>query len=390
MTRYVVPVPDPDPGADWETVVPGRYLYDVTGITAKLTTGGPAGVTAVDASGNGNDGIYNVDIPPVTFVAGLVAGDLALELGLGGAAAPNVTVDIPPAVIQWANPFTILFLWSNPTAGAGFGGRAYIAPPNSPTSFAIQLDISDGVLGVIRLGYQLGPDWISVPGVIPRDGNPHLIAVTITGSTVVMYVDGVAVTLASTDVNPAGGSPVQAGLFGVSGSGACSGIGDEYALFARALSAGEVVSVQAARGSFVAFSTAVLGLGPDAYYHLDDDGASTGRQPTLIVTDGTHELLAIPTGFPAVTTPGPYGYAWQPGLNADTQSVDGKLTTVAIPRLVIPAGYTVGVRTLDLQVTDQWSEISLWWDDAVQEALPEFNPYVYAPGVNLQYRQIGT
>src|SRR5690348_14913764 len=73
--------------------------------------------------------------------------------------------------------------------------------------------------------------------------------------------------------------------------------------------------------------------------------AASGRHVDLTVTNGTDEVLAIPSGFGPPPGAGPYEYAWQPDLNSSSQSADGLLTTVAIPRLLLPAGYVVGSRT---------------------------------------------
>src|SRR5204863_4308339 len=77
VTLSVVRIPNPPAGVDWSTVVPGAYLYDVTGITATLTTSAVVG-PMLDASGNARDGNYN-GAGPASFVPGLVAGDLALQ-----------------------------------------------------------------------------------------------------------------------------------------------------------------------------------------------------------------------------------------------------------------------------------------------------------------------
>lgn len=390
MTLYVVPIPDPAPGADWRTLVPGHYFYDVTGITAQLATGGTSLTVAEDASGNGNDGTYSGLGAGTPFVAGLVPGDDAINLTHAPAVNKATNVLVPPTLVDWSTNFTFACLWRNPSGAPdtffAFGGSGGIGPLS-----ILEFWWGDGPANAVILWDQVTNQWATALGAVPFDGLAHLLTVTRSGTTVAIYVDGVSVPLTITGGSPDTTPLDVAGVNGpFAGGGNGRGICDEWACWRRALTAGEVASLQAARGSFAAYSTATLALAPDCYYHMDGLVAGTGRQPSLIITDGTTELEAIPTGFAAVGTPGPYQYSWQPRLNADTQSTDGTLTTVAIPPLLLPAGYTIGTRTLDLQSADQWSNVVLWWDDAYQQQVVDFRPYEYPPGATLVYRQLGT
>ena len=65
MSLYTQVVPNPAAGADWSWPVPGKYIYDVTGITATLTTGIGASTNVPDASGHGNNGTIQIHSGPV-------------------------------------------------------------------------------------------------------------------------------------------------------------------------------------------------------------------------------------------------------------------------------------------------------------------------------------
>jgi hypothetical protein len=165
---------------------------------------------------------------------------------------------------------------------------------------------------------------------------------------------------------------------------------DEVAAYPSLLSAARVAAHNAARGSFAAYSAAVLADSPGWYYHLDDSLAGTGRTPSLVVTDGSHVVQSIGQGFSAPTTLSPYSYSWQPGVSANSATPAGTAISIAIPKLIVPAGYVVKSVTPDIQPTDQWSSVAVWWSTDIMDALGEVNPYAYPPGAFLQYHQQGT
>jgi hypothetical protein len=227
--------------------------------------------------------------------------------------------------------------------------------------------------------------------VIPEDGLPHLLAVTQTAGTVVFYVDGVAVANMFTSTSPPSNTMTQAGINGpFPGNGIGEGTCDEWAVWQHVLSPADIASLQAARGSFGAYSAAVQALSPTIYYHLDDDSTALGRTPVLEVTNGTHAVGDFTNSFPAVTTPGPFRYSWIVGLGNAAQTLFGQLTSTPLPPLILPGGYTVGTFTPDLTAGDQWSNISLWWNDSLQALLQGTNAFDYGDGAYLVYHQIGT
>lgn len=384
MTLYVVTLPDPPAGEDFLFTVPGRYLYDVTGITAELDTGGPTPTIAADASGNGHDGTYHA-VGGAQIVPGILpaGGDGALDCSggtLGATARAHVT--LPAAMIDWSQPWTVE-AWVQSTTGVG----DIVLSMDTFTGNLVQVQVSAGPPGLQQIKVQAGNGgvtWDFTPTLI-ADGAPHYVVATWDTANVHAFLDGTELVL----VTP--GDPIPVFVPDSNTLASANGTNngnlatlDEVAIY-DVLLPDIVIGAHyaAASVSFAAYTAAVLGDAPFSYYHMDDTSGG-GRQPSLIVTNGTTELEAIPTGFPAVSTPGPYEYSWQPGLNADTQSTDGTLTTVAIPRLLLPAGYTVGPRTLDLAPTDQWSNVALWWDSRIQDKTVGLAPYDYPPGALLR------
>jgi hypothetical protein len=383
MALYVIRPPNPPAGADWLAAVPGQYVYDVTGITAVLTTGTLPG-HMIDASGNNRNGFY-VPITGAGFpapVAGLVAGNGARRFADLGATNSGMG-DVPGPTVDFAGAFTFECLIAS-FAGALNGDYIFAAD----TFVGSSVWVSIGTLGDIQLvrnGGIFQDVHQTAAGVLPYDNAGHYVAITFDGITALCYVDGALVpwTLNDPPVVMASGSfDMSIGQRFLTNA-PIEAIMDEVAVYPAALGAGQVAAHYGAiGGGIAAYAPAVLADGPGAYYHLDDT-VSTGRQVTLAITDGTHEPLQIPTGFAAVLTPGPYAYSWQPKLSAHAQTPDGTLTTVPIPQLVLPAGYTIGTQTLDIQPTDQWSDIAIWWSSDVMDSGVAIEPYKYPPGVTL-------
>lgn len=386
MTLYVIRPPNPPAGRDWTAAVPGQYLYNITGIVATLTTASGASPTALDASGHGRNGTYDPVIPPSVFVPGLVAGDLALQCQTP--AFVNVNgVTVPPGGIRWDQDFAIAF-WYRIDGGAGQTPDAFVASATPNPGFLL-VRIHYGANGNV---YQIGnnvADWRTALNSVPVDNNPHFVVVMWSGGVMSVSVDGAAVGFSLMGVAGSGG-PMTDASWAEDGAGSPSGphVMDEVAIWNTALTQANATAMfNAAAGGFAAYSAAVLALNPWGYWHLDDYAPPGGRQVTLAVTDGTNELEQLPTGFPVSAGLGPFRYSWTPDLNASTQVPSGSPTTVAIPRLILPAGYTVGTETPDLASGDRWSGITIWWDSNLMDAARGLNPYDYPPGAKLVYRQ---
>lgn len=381
MPLYVIRPPDPPQGQDWQSAVPGQYLYDITGITATLNKPAGAPTVAVDSSGNGNDGTYTQVLGANPFVPGLVTGNRAVTMG--GSPTPG-TVDgvrVPHTLIPPLSDFSVVMLWENfepfpvlfyPLNGIGNGGPG----------ISFQITDSPGV--PLTLTNAASWTWQSDPDSIPNDNLPHLIGVTLEAGIVRFYVDGNLLGYSSIAGTPFTSDYDTLGInAGDGGSSAGSGTADEWACWTRALDAFEMGALNNARADFATYSAEVLSLSPDVYYHLDDGSPVGGRQVVFDVTDGSYLVEEIPTGFAVTTADGPFLYSWQPKLASSSQTHAGASTTVAIPRLILPAGYTVGTNTLDLLPTDQWSDIAIWWDSSIMDTLN--NPYEYPPGWHITF-----
>lgn len=387
MPLRTVAIPNPPAGREWVALVPGKYLYDVTAITATLAT--PGGFTTMhDASGNAHNGFYASTGGFPTSVAGIVAGDAAAQFGALTGTHPCASATIPPTVIDWTGPFTIEFY---ATLGTGFNA-GYVVAVGPIVTGSYQLSLYLDTSGNLRLERQDGftaDDWLYDLSALVLDGLGHRYCITYDATDAVLYLDTNVIAPLSSVVN---GPTLTAATSARVNEHQASNTGvpfvlDELAIYDHALTAGDdAAHAAAAAASFTAYTSAVLANTPGGYYHLDD-GASTGRQPVLTVVTSTGIVEMIPTGFPISSAPGPYRYSWNPNLPASTQSPDGTVTTVAIPRLLLPAGYSVGTFTPDLETTDQWSDITLWWSDDAMNALDPINIYAYPPGVKLVYRQ---
>lgn len=388
MALYVIRPDNPPPGEDWLASVPGQYLYNVTGVYATLVTGDPAPTTMVDASGNGWDGDYNPSGPYPLSVPGLVAGNGAKYFGPSD--FPNVCANAQAngAILDPANDFTVEF-WMQMDTGYLTIGKAIQfgnAFPVSPVQIAIDND--GNVTGDRKGSISQQAGGFDASAVI-TDGLPHHYVMTFTALAIRLYIDKNELTPIVSD--PLAGTVAPMPYVRINDPDFDRGLGaifDEVALYPSALSGADVAAHYDAAGvSFDAYVAAVLADLPAAYYHMSD-GESTGRQVTLSITDSNNETERVPSGFDPLATPGPYAWSWLPKLNSAAENATSATITVPLPTLLLPAGYTIGTKTLDIESTDQWSDIAIWWNSDAMDASQEFNPYAYPPGATLVYQQI--
>lgn len=388
MVLHIVNVPDEAPGADWSHTVPGKYLYDVTGVTAVLNAS--AALQMVDATGNGNDGHY-------TAGGGSVLADW---LGQPGAFVDNAAVQMlnagdPAGFLQatrvgattmvWNGDITIEF-WARIDA-TGNPVLIYDSA-NGTTGATVGIALDGGIL--LTLGNGEGYESVAIPAMF--DGAWHYCAVALP------FASNVSFTFDAT--NPAILSQVLPGLRfhqPTTDSGYSSPNGgpnvdtwwDEVAVYPVALSVLQrQAHFSASALGFAVYSGAVLADAPAMYFHLADQGGPGGRQVALEITDGTQTIELVPSGFAIDPAVGTTTYSWQPRLQARARSSDGTLLTVPTPELHLPAGYTLGTFTPDLGPDDQWTGIIIWWDDAYQTAQQAADSYLYAPGAHLVYQQV--
>lgn len=383
MTLRTVTVPNPDPGFDWFTVVPGQYVYDITGITATLSPAViPSGM--VDYTGNGNDGVYVTPNDPATFGAGAFTGDDALILGINGNATSRVGWTAPGGTAPLGGDFSIVY-WRADTSNFIFNHDLFYrgATPTDDVPFTVAFDGS-----LLSNGGGTNPFVQSAPAVFPFDGTWHMVGFTFDSGTGLLdcYLDGVLLTPASQFAGTIAAAPptaVEAGCrFPLDPSS--FGSMDEYAYFATNIGPTGMADLYATAPVFADWTAAVLAGTATCAYHLDGSGTSpTGRQVSLVVAQPSLQLQIIPSGEGIPSGSGPFRYSWSPQLPASTQTADGTLTSVATPRLILPAGYSVGTLTDDIQLLDQWSDITVWWDDALSGIGAGTDPFVYPPGATL-------
>jgi hypothetical protein len=378
---------DPPAGADWLTIVPGQYIYHVTGITGTLTTAGIAPFpNCHDASGNGNDATYTN--AGSIFVGGLVPGNKGIaRIGGNGdqinGTHPIVDVSVPFTYLEWVEfdapgPDDIQ-LGAYADSVVHFTGWNLIVPQGFPHRFFI--------IGVHNAG-GAATVWETANNTVPYDSAPHMLAVTFDPAATPqnnIYLDGMLLAWNVTDQPFFYNGPSAGWHFNI---GYSPFITDELAIVPGALTVGQIAALYAAGANFTTYEPAVMALAPYVYYHLDGvSSPATPRQTTLAVTDGITEVMQIPTGFALASGAGPYFYSWQPNLAAASQNPDGSVTTVPIPELILPAGYIITSETLDLQAADQWSGVLVWWDDDIMSGGGGAHPYAYPPGAHLIYQQ---
>jgi RHS repeat-associated protein len=167
------------------------YASTVLGNTPSLyyRLGDPSGTVAADSSGTGIPGTYNGNV--TLGGAGVVLGDsdhaVALDGGSAYISAPTnqaLQGDNTRTVELWFKTTSTNQqpLFDSGTAGAG-------------TGFVIALTQQDGVgfgppQNTPGIYVAFGSADIYLPGLSLTDGNPHYLAVTLSGTTVYVYVDG--------------------------------------------------------------------------------------------------------------------------------------------------------------------------------------------------------
>lgn len=387
MTLRTVQVPDPAPGRDWATTVPGNFIYNVTGITGTLETASvPNQLT--DASGNTNNGTYTHTGTFGLFSTGIVTGDDAWYPNLFNNVDPADGATIPHGLADWLNPFTLVWWQRIEVAEAG-GGVDWIASFDAGMSAQFNIieapDVSGA--GFAHFTFNAFPNfWATDNTCFNADGVDHMAAVVWDGAILTLYEDGVVVPWVLTGAPP--GTPTAAASTNLGNAAVGVGTWDELAIFPAALSAGDITTLYAAgRAGFAVWVPAVDALAPTAFYHLDGAASSAGRDVILVVATPEATIQAIPTGFGPSTAAGPFSYSWQPDMPASTETPDGKITTVGIPHLALQPGYSVGTFTVDIQPADQWRNVVLWWNDDLMNTAQNTHEYLYPPGAHYIYRQ---
>lgn len=364
MAVRVITIGAPAAGHDWQFTVPGQWYPYLYGVTATMNSAGPL-TTLADETGNGHTLTVLGDGAYIFPAAGPYAGganngsvshpwgntglnhqfaNTAMALAFGPA---NLTVDgwwkafQPTGGASNTGDFWGLFNGATCVSGASEGTNT-----NSPFDMGIS---TAATFNIVISGFSAYNVW-------------HHVAWTWDGANWHIYRDGALVT--TTALSPYAGSGVTM-QFCVPGDralgrwdGSCAGVG----FYTSALAAANIANHAAANSSASAYKTAVLADTPLAYWGLNALPTGPSRTVTLFVTDGTKTVAQFPASFPSTANQS-FTWSWQalgPGAQSST---DGQINSVPIPELAIAAGYQIGVKTLDLAGTDQWSNINIWFDD---------------------------
>ena len=229
------------------TLVAGGTLQLSRAPVVKLTfdsVSGSASGSIVTNNGTGGNTLNGVVVTNgssgVSFVAGKVGNALSLA-GDGSYIAINnrvTSLDGSTAGVNWT-----LAMWLKTSlAGAGFAYQGDGSWVSDNTAFYLnQGNESAGThVGAVRWG----GGWLTGTASV-NDGNWHFIAITDSGGTKNIFVDGNLDTSTTAWSNPSVGSQFWIGGTGDSGDGVAAMIGliDEVSIYNRALGQAEVRSL---------------------------------------------------------------------------------------------------------------------------------------------------
>lgn len=387
MSLRVVQVPDPPPGADFSYTVPGEYLERITGITATLTAapvqlGQMYAFTYDDTTGLGTfykDGVaFGSTVNPVLPTDGTM-----VQVTLAGSIFGTTVYDELAMYDLVLSAADIAALYA--AASANYSTYQATVMGLLPNAYYLCEPFpGDGTMvnfagGGSDLTYQLtAPPGAQVPGLVPgglaiRNAGDYIA----TGPFPPIGAGSFSI-IGWIHPDPGNSGLLLCNLEDVSGNGIISFVSRNVA--GQPLM--EVSRVTHLSGPPLqqdfASSVGVWTNGPVADPH---------RQVTLTVTNDTDEVIQVPTGFVEVVTAGVYQYSWQPDLNSSAQTPGAEVTTVPIPPLILPAGYTIASDTFGIGANDQWSNVTVWWDSNIMDAQAAQSAYLFPPPVHLVYHQ---
>jgi hypothetical protein len=382
MTLRTQQVPNPAVGTDWAFTVPGQWVMKILGVSATLTTTANP-VTATDSTGNGHNATYSGVAQESWGAVGPFGGspNLAVAMANNNATAQNVATIAADAAFNISNLTLEAWVWiaTGQLVSCRYLVKAFVDGSAHVQGYSLG---DNGVVGARKLVLQYnGNTSQTSTGTFSRDAWHH-VAVTSDGVNVIFYIDGVAAGTIAT----AAAFNLATHTFAIGGPGeigTATGLGGRMAsgaVWGSALSGAQIAAhFAAAATSAAAYKAAVLADTPIALWMLDATVTQTSRTATLTITDGTHTVGTYPGGT-ITGSASAFTWSWLTQAQNGGQTPNAQVNLVAIPALVLPAGYTIGTRTLDLVGTDQWSNITIWWDDSLSD-LPGsgggYGPYAY-------------
>ncbi len=230
------------------TLTPGGQTYNNLAIGGPSSTGlvgywkldDLAGLTALDSSGNGNNGAWNSFVAPygsTTTVPGVLSGSDARSLFLDGSSA-YVDITGNPAILK-VNSGTVAAWIKTPNAVAGY--RAIVAKES-----AYGIYLNSNILEV----YDFGAAQDRLTGINLADGNWHHVAFSFISGVANgtnIYADGLKVLSALITVANQG-VEVEIGRAGAAGQN-FGGLIDDVRVYNRVLSAQEIAALAAGNPS---------------------------------------------------------------------------------------------------------------------------------------------
>lgn len=390
MTLYLATVPNPPAGQDWTYTVPGQYVEEIISVTATLnTTANP--VTAIDASGSAH---------PMTYDA----TNLALSWGNVGpfAGSPNNATRAALGFDRhhgWATTasntaFNVTTLtigaWVMVDGGTTSGNVIFSNGHLSNTLTLVGYEFGYNFnLGLLGLGWSLGGIASSAHGITSDVW--HHVAVTADGVNVKFYIDGAldatvaGVVTGSVQSDPQMiGDQVPTSPVSQMWQGRMAGV----FVNSTALSGATIAGIAANTNTSAQYKTAVNATSPLGLWMLDETVSTSGRTPSLRVTNGSATVGLYTPGIAPAGSGSPFTYSWLNNLSTNVQPPGSSTITAAIPDMILPAGYTIGTNTPDIQSTDQWSNIVIWWSSSYMDNVHNYQPFEYPPGACLEYKQV--
>lgn len=169
------------------------------------------GTSAADASGNGHGGTYQAGGGSFTLGQATSYAECPFDVLF----VPGGRVDPPSGQILFSSSdYTLLALINSTAVGGAFDRTIYGEAQGSGSFhyFRLTLDASTKKLSFERNGTNGAEIILMTSGAALNDGNDHLVAVVVSGLTVALYVDGVAVTTTGSITGTVTTSGVQANI----------------------------------------------------------------------------------------------------------------------------------------------------------------------------------